>query len=68
MSKIDKLLETLNNTFLELENTRAWMEDRGHKLDPKLEADRYRDIAQQIHLELATINDNPNGTRRSGAW
>lgn len=43
---MNKLLTDLVNTFLELEKTKMWMEERGQQLDPKVEADRYRELAQ----------------------
>lgn len=48
------LLEKISNAFLEMEKTKLWMEERGQRLDPRIEADRYRELAQKVHIRLAT--------------
>lgn len=46
---MNNLINLLNNTYMELEATRKHLEDGGLTLDPRIEADRYRDIVAKIH-------------------
>lgn len=53
-----ELLKKLSETFLEIEKTKTWMGEHGYTLDPNIEADRYRALAQKIHTELVTLKEN----------
>lgn len=43
-----ELLMQLKNVHEELEKSKAWLKDKGHKLDPQIEADRYRKLVKEV--------------------
>lgn len=52
MKNLTNILTSLVDTYLELEKTKMWLEASGQALDPKVEADRYRELAQRAQKVL----------------